>query len=361
MSGAITRPSLCIVNWNGRHHLERSVPAALAVRDAFAEILVVDNGSDDDSVAWLERNAPDVRILRLPENRGAGAARNAAIERAVSDRILLIDNDVMLLPGCAEALSAALDADPRAAAAQAAVLYADRPDTVQYCGADAHYLGMMILRHADVPVDSLPTQPFSCDSLVTCCFMLDRRRVGDVRFDPDILIYFDDHDFALSLRGRGLAILAVPGARGLHGEGTAGMSVRAIGRYSQRRVFQTIRNRWLVLARHYPAGTLAALAPALFLFEAAQLALAVRKGWLPIWRDAALWMWRNRARIGERRRATLTAQRMPLRPILCGRPLPLRRELAAGALERRLIGLLDRIFAGYWRIMRPRPESRASS
>ncbi len=361
MSGVTTRPSLCIVNWNGRHHLERSVPAALALRDAFAEILVVDNGSTDDSVAWLEANAPDVRIVRLPENRGAGAARNAAIEHAVSDRILLIDNDVVLLPGCAEALSCALDADPRAAAAQAAVLYADRPDTVQYCGADSHYLGMMILRHADVPAEILPVEPFACDSLVTCCFLLDRRRIGDVRFDPDILVYFDDHDFALSLRGRGLRILAVPAARVLHGEGTAGMSVRASGRYSERRVFQTIRNRWLVLAKHYPAATLAALAPALLLFEAAQFALAVRKGWLRIWLDAALWMWRNRERIGGKRRATLAAQRVPLRTVLRGRPLPLRRELATGDLERRLIAVLDRIFAGYWRIARPRPGSLASS
>ncbi len=359
MSGA--RPSLCIVNYNGARHLRRSLPAAWRLRDRFAEILLVDDASTDDGPAWVAAHYPEVRILRQPENRGPGAARNAGIAAAVSDRILFIDNDVSLQPGCVEALSAALDAHPEAAAAQATVLYADRPEIVQYSGASAHYLGMMIPEFTDRSIAEVPAGVRSCGSLVTCCFMVDRRRLGDVRFDEDIFIYFDDHEFGLTLRERGHALLAVGEARVLHGEGTEGMSIRALGTYSERRVFQTIRNRWLVLAKHYPGGTLAVLAPALLLFEAAQFAMALRRGWLGPWRRAVAWIWRHRRALARKRVGTLAHQRVPLGRLLQGGPLPLRPEVAATGFERWLIRGLDRIFAVYWRLVAPLLSASSAS
>ncbi len=347
-AASMSRPSLCIINWNGVHHLRRSLPAAERLEAAFAEILLVDNASTDDSLAYVRTHHPQVRILRLPENRGAGAARNAGLMAAVSDRILFIDNDVELLPGCAEALMAALDADPEAAAAQATVLYADRPEIIQYDGAGAHYLGLLILENADRPLAERRGGVRRTNSLITCCFMVDRRRIGDARFDENMLIYFDDHDFALALRRRGRALLAVPDARVLHGEGTAGMSIRRLGRYSEQRVFQLLRNRWLLLCKHHAARTLGITAPMLAIFEFAQLAIALKKGWARQWWRAARWMWAHRHEIAAARKREKKARRLPDRALLTGAPLPLRPELATSPLERRALRLLDRLSRLYW-------------
>ncbi len=347
------KPSLCIINYNGARHLRRSLPAAWALRRSFAEILLVDDASTDDGLAWVEAEFPHVRIVRHEVNRGPTAARNTGIRAATSDRILFADNDVVLLPGCAEALAAALDDHPEAAAAQATVLHLQNPERVQYAGATAHYLGLMILEHAEQPLRTLPQAPYPTGSLVSCCFMLDRRRLEGVRFDEDIFIYYDDHDFGLALRGRGRALLAVPAARVFHGEGTEAISIRALGHYSERRVYQTIRNRWLVLAKHYPARVLALIAPALLLFETAQLLLALRRGWWRLWRDALAWMWQHRRQLRAKRRDILSRQRVRLGRLLRPGPLPLRSELVTNPLERMALRTLALILEGYGRLVTP--------
>lgn len=346
------RPSLCIINYNGVHHLRRSLPAALRLRSAFAEILLVDNGSTDDSLAYVQSRHPEVRVVALAVNRGAGAARNAGIRHAASDRILFIDNDVQLAPGCAEALMAALDRHPEAACAAATVLYADRPRIVQYDGAGAHYLGLMSLQHAELPLAARRARLRATNSLVTCCFLLDRRRLAGARFDQDMLVYFDDHDFALALRRRGRLLLAVPEALAYHGEGTEGLSIRRLGGYSEMRVFQLIRNRWLVLAKHYSLRTLLLIAPMLLVFEAAQLSVALKKGWGRSWWRAAVWMWRHRRRVRAKRRREQRARRVADGAILEDGPLPLRPELAASPAERWARRLLDGASRGYFRLIR---------
>lgn len=346
------RPSLCMINYNGEAHLRRSLPAAVARADEFAEILLVDNASTDGSLAFVERHFPMVRILRLPDNRGPGAARNAGIREAVSDRILMLDNDVVLLDGCAQALSAALDAHPRAAAAAATVLYAGNRELVQYDGADHHYLGLMILHNADVPLSERRTGIRTTTSLVTCCFMLDRSRLAtEVWFDEDFFIYFDDHDFGLQLRELGHDILSVPDALVLHGQGTENLSIRQLGTYSRRRVLYTIRNRWLLILKHYSARTLLLLAPMLLVYEAAQLAVALRKGWGGVWLEAAGWTLRRLPAILARRRLVQKQRRLSDREILKGGALPLRPELAASPGEILARRFLDRLVIGYWRMI----------
>lgn len=341
-----------MINYNGEAHLRQTLPAAVARAEEFAEILLVDNGSTDGSVAFVERHFPMVRILRVGENRGPGGARNLGIRAAVSDRILLLDNDVILLDGCTQRLMAALDARPQAVVAAATVLYARNPTIVQYDGADSHYLGLMILQHADVPLAERRANERLTGSLVTCCFMIDRARLADeVAFDEDFFIYFDDHDFGLALRGLGHEIVAVPDALVLHGDGSEHLSIRKLGSYSRMRVFCLIRNRWLILAKHYSARTLLLLLPMLLVYELVQFAGVIKKGWLREWLRAAGWMLRHLPETLEKRRRIQKQRRLPDRAILEGGPLPLRPELVNSAGERLARRLLDRMVVGYWRLI----------
>ncbi len=93
------KPSLCVVNYNGARFLSRTLEAALVDANGVAEILLVDNGSEDESLAIAARY-PGVRIIALGENRGASAVRNAALREAASDLVLLVDSDVIVAPGC---------------------------------------------------------------------------------------------------------------------------------------------------------------------------------------------------------------------------------------------------------------------
>ncbi len=277
-----------IVNYNGARYIVDTLQALARCGTQFANVMLVDNASTDESVALARQVRPDMHVLPLPRNLGPGAARNAAIHASRRKRLLLIDNDVALLPGCCEALAAALDAHPRAVIAMPAVLHAERPEVVQYAGAEAHFLGSSALLQAEIPLASLDPMSRMVGSLVSACLLVDRERFGDAPwFDESCFIYFEDHELGLRASLLGFDVLAVPAAQCLHGGGTVGISIRETGRFTAIRVRHTIRNRWLVLAKLYQKRTLLRFAPALAAFEIVQLVGAVFKGWLGHWIWAA--------------------------------------------------------------------------
>ena len=62
--------SVIIVNYNGRHHLEKCLPSVLKTKSIQFEIIVVDNGSTDGSVSWLQEKYPQLILLAQEKNLG---------------------------------------------------------------------------------------------------------------------------------------------------------------------------------------------------------------------------------------------------------------------------------------------------
>ena len=84
--------SIVVLNWDGWHLLEESVPAlerAVRLTGKNHEIIIVDNGSRDDSVDWLKRNHPHLKIVVLKENMGFGEGNNRGVEAARPDGVVL--------------------------------------------------------------------------------------------------------------------------------------------------------------------------------------------------------------------------------------------------------------------------------
>jgi GT2 family glycosyltransferase len=345
--------TLCIINYNGERHLPRTIEAVRRSGFGFGEILLVDDASPDRSVALVRECWPEVTVLAQPTNGGPGAARNAGYRAAHHDLILFIDNDVALTPGCADHLRDALLGRPDAAVAMPRVLYADRPEIIQYEGADCHFLGLMALRHQDRVAAEIPTAVGETQSVVTCAFLVDRGRWGSTPpFDPSFIFNYEDHDFGVRTRVMGHTVLAVPAATVLHGEGTEGLSFRQGRERSPIRVYCLIRNRWRILLQSFQLRSLLLFAPCLAAYEAVQLAGAVKKGWLGIWLRAAGWILANPGTILRRRREVQGTRRAPDRSLLVGGPLPFTPGLASGGLERLVRKGLDRFVEGYWRAVR---------
>jgi GT2 family glycosyltransferase len=348
-SGGPPRLTLCVVNFNGESYVDAALRSAFAQGPLVDEILLVDNASQDRSVERVESRFPEVGIVRLAGNRGPGAARNAGHRAARHDRILFMDNDVVLTPGCAALLAGGLDQMPGAVAAMPRVVFADRPETVQFEGADAHYLGLMVLKGANAPAHALPDCTRRMNSLVTACFLLDRRLWGEEDlFDESFFFNYEDHDFGMRSRVRGYEVVSVPSAVCLHGSGTPGLSLRTGREYSSQRVVCLIRNRWQILLKNYQLRSLLVLSPMLVLYEMAQLVEVVWMGWVLEWLTALRWMAGHAAEIRKKRRGVQRARRSPDREILCGGPLPFREELTRGRAERGGRALLDWAARGYW-------------
>lgn len=91
-----SKASIVIPNWNGRDLLAKYLPSVLASIENHpdSEVIVVDNGSTDGSVAFVEATFPTVRMLPLKENLGFGGGSNAGFRAAHNDVVVLLNSDM---------------------------------------------------------------------------------------------------------------------------------------------------------------------------------------------------------------------------------------------------------------------------
>src|SRR4051812_15105610 len=85
--------SLVIVSFNSAAELRRTLPAAVAELGEGDELIVADNGSDDESRDVVRELAPKGRLVELGSNRGFAAACNAAAELATGDLLVILNPD----------------------------------------------------------------------------------------------------------------------------------------------------------------------------------------------------------------------------------------------------------------------------
>ncbi len=96
----VTGVSVIIPTFNAAGFVGRAIRSALSQHD-LGELILVDDGSTDDTVKVLEaaaRSDGRVRVLRLPENRGPAAARNAGLEAARGEWVAMLDADDAFAP-----------------------------------------------------------------------------------------------------------------------------------------------------------------------------------------------------------------------------------------------------------------------
>lgn len=342
-----------VVNFEGERLLPDTLSSVLdQVRDG-DDVIVVDNGSCDQSLSVLDAYDPPVRVVTLSENRGPGVARNVAFRRARHDRVLLLDNDIQLEDGCPERLLRGLRTRSDAVFAVPTVVHDEHPDTVQYGGASAHVLGLVVPSNVGRGRSTLPSRPRPVGSLISACFLVDRERWDpDTLFDEQLFIYQEDHELGLRARVTGRSIVWVPGAVCRHGAGTAGLALRSSGRHHPVRVVNTIRNRWLAVLSNYRAKTLVLLAPSFLVFELLQLAGAVRKGWTRHWlravRDVLATL---PERLARRRDIQARRDRGDGEVLRAGAP-PFTDELLDGRAERLAAAALTGLVEVNWHLTR---------
>ncbi len=124
------RASIIILNWNGRRLLEENLPSVVeAVRSDHGEheIIVVDNGSSDDSVSFVRGNFPEVKLVSLPENMGFSKGNNHGVELAGHPFVVLLNNDMRVEPDFLRPLLEGFDEDTFAVSSQVDFLDPARP------------------------------------------------------------------------------------------------------------------------------------------------------------------------------------------------------------------------------------------
>jgi GT2 family glycosyltransferase len=351
--------SVVIVNWNGEKYLDECLSAVAALRGAVAgvevgEVIVVDNGSTDRSLAILAGRHPAVTVLQMATNDGPARARNAGMSAAANRWVLALDNDAIVSPDMLERLAAAAAAHPDAAIVQPRSLFHAEPGRVHYDGGSFHYAGLIALRNFYSPLEKAHgTGTLPVDCAVAVALLVDREAVLEAGgYDERFFILFEDIDLSYRLRALGRRILSVEDAIVLHKGGTAGISFREGPSYPGSRVFFHSRNRWLFLAKDYRLWTLAVALPGLALYEVVWLAFSVSSGGLRDWVRGKIEFLRLLPEVLPERRAFQARRLLRDRDLLVGGPLTVTPALSASALRRGFVRVLDGLLRGWWGIAR---------
>ncbi|HEU4739646.1 MAG TPA: glycosyltransferase [Solirubrobacterales bacterium] len=250
--------SYCVVNTNGRDYLlaclaaiERTHPAGIE-----REILVLDNASDDGSADAVRELGGEIRLIALERRTGKAENDSTLMREAQGKYCLLLNEDSELRPGAAEALVAALDADPKAAAATAQLLDSGGnpvPSAWRFPGVGTAAIGALFL-HRRFTVQSVGNETRRVDWAQSSALLVRREAAAEVGYmDPAFFVYYDECDFAKRLDDAGWHSLFVPGAEAVHHDQLSTDLAKGLPR-----IVEFHRNRDLYMRKHH--GPVAALA-----------------------------------------------------------------------------------------------------
>jgi GT2 family glycosyltransferase len=234
--------SVVIVGWNARRYLELCLESmAEAPSRRSIEILVVDNASSDGSAEMIEARFPHVKLIRSAENLGFSKGNNLAIRQCQGRYIALVNPDVMVLPGCLDALADFLDQHPKVGNVGPRVF---NPDMTQqstcrrfpnlwnnFCsasGLESLFKGARFF--AGEHMFFFPHDRTQAVDVLVGCFSMIRREAFDAvgLLDEDLFMYGDDVDWCRRCWNAEWQVVFYPGAQAIHDRGkiTANYPVR---------------------------------------------------------------------------------------------------------------------------------------
>ncbi|MGN6664420.1 MAG: glycosyltransferase [Solirubrobacterales bacterium] len=246
--------SYCVVNTNGREYLlaclaaiERTHPAGIE-----REVLVLDNASEDGSAEAVRALGGEIRLIALQRRTGKAENDSTLMREARGRYCLLLNEDSELRPGAAAALVAALDAEPRAAAATAQLLdSAGRPVSCawRFPGVGTALAGAFFL-HRRLTVQSKGSETRRVDWGQSSALLVRREAAEEVGYmDPAFFVYYDECDFAKRLAEAGWHSLFVPAARAVHHDQLSTDLAKGLPR-----IVEFHRNRDLYMHKHHRRG-----------------------------------------------------------------------------------------------------------
>jgi GT2 family glycosyltransferase len=257
-----TSVSVTIVSYNSRQYLEACLQSIFEQNYRPLEIIVVDNGSMDGTRGFLSRFEDRVRVEYNDGNVGFAAAQNQAIARSAGDWVLVLNPDVVLLPGVIEQLVEAGRIDEKAGTVCGRLLAIGRdlkpPENPLIDTAGIYFTEAM--RHFDrgwhEPDDGRFRKMEYVFGASAAAALYRREMIADISeggnfFDPDFFAYREDADVAWRAQLLGWRCLYTPAAVGYH--------VRSVGPGNRHAVpafinMHSVKNRFLMRTKNMTGG-----------------------------------------------------------------------------------------------------------
>lgn len=137
------KTAVVILNWNGLQHLQHYLPRVVATTPE-ADIVVADNGSTDDSVAWLREAMPQLQLVLLDKNYGFAEGYNRALAQLGGyDLFVLLNSDIEPAEGWLSPLVEQMEQSADVAVAVPKILDDKNREKFEYAGAAGGFIDML--------------------------------------------------------------------------------------------------------------------------------------------------------------------------------------------------------------------------
>lgn len=278
MSLSASDVTIITVNWNGRVHLQTLLPSLLD--QGAGEIIVVDNGSVDDSVRFLEENYPSVRILKNPVNMGFSQPNNLAAREAEGKILAFINNDMKAHP---EWVSNGIRKLQSYACVSSRILSWDG-NRIDFNGSSLQYLGYALQKNTGELLSSISGE--GGDVLFPCGGAMFIRRelfLESGGFDEDFFAIYEDVDLGWRLWVTGHRII-LDGDSVVYHKGHATFQTQN----NSRMRYLMHRNAMLTILKNYDDDTVKKVFPMAIMMAVrrAVRCSGVRKESFYLWEEA---------------------------------------------------------------------------
>lgn len=202
--------SVIIVNFNGLKHLRKCLNSVEKVREIL-EIIVVDNGSTDNSVSFLQSHYPKIKLLRNSQNLGFALANNLGAKLATQSYLLFLNNDTIVPPHLLKVFLKHLKAEKKVAIVQPKIYQMGKSGKLDVVGSfltSAGFLTHLGFGQKDKGQYNHLKYIFSPKG---ACLLIKRElffKLG--QFDADYFSYFEETDLAWRVWLSGHKVLFVP-------------------------------------------------------------------------------------------------------------------------------------------------------
>lgn len=272
--------SVVILNWNGKHFLEQFLPSVFNSSYPALEIIVGDNASTDDSLAFVREYFPTVRIISNDKNYGFAEGNNRILAQVEADYYVLLNSDVEVTPGWIEPVIRLMETDPDIAAAQPKLRSYYERTKFEYAGAAGGFLdkyGYPFCRgrifdtvETDEGQYNRPSEIFWATG--AALFIKKQYWIETGGFDNSFFAHMEEIDLCWRLKNRGYKVMYCPDSVVYHvGAGTLNSD-------SPYKTYLNFRNNLAMLKKNLPAGKAVLTVFIRFWLDLITLILFVLKG-----------------------------------------------------------------------------------
>ena len=252
----ISSPSVAVVilNWNGKSFLEKFLPSVMESTYKNLNVIVADNASDDDSIDFLKKHYPVVKILLSNTNEGFAKGYNSALKRVSADYYILLNSDIQVTPGWIEPVISLMESDEKIGACQPKILSFKQRKKFEYAGACGGFidkLGYPFTRGRIFETCEIDSGQYDNSTQIfwaTGAALFVRARVFHELngFDEFFFAHQEEIDLCWRMQRKGYSIYVVPSSVVYHvGGGTLPMGDR-------KKVYLNFRNNLVMMTKNLP-------------------------------------------------------------------------------------------------------------